>query len=155
MKSTVVDESLSSNKTNVLFQRILQDFKINSTVWETYIKQYIFHMKVNRNTSNRKTYTVECNITELFFWFPIEKCCANFRFFFLFILTAKTYELTLLPCNKRHHHMPANKRSDLTSRQQFHWSLLLNRIDYHHRNLYSLWRNKWRNWSQICKITEN
>ena len=27
MKSTVVDESLSSNKTNVLFQRILQDFK--------------------------------------------------------------------------------------------------------------------------------
>ena len=38
MKSTVVDESLSSNKTNVLFQRILQDFKINSTVWETYIK---------------------------------------------------------------------------------------------------------------------
>ena len=28
MKSTVVDESLSSNKTNVLFQRILQDFKI-------------------------------------------------------------------------------------------------------------------------------
>ena len=29
MKSTVVDESLSSNKTNVLFQRILQDFKNN------------------------------------------------------------------------------------------------------------------------------
>ena len=32
MKSTVVDESLSSNKTNVLFQRILQDFKMNITV---------------------------------------------------------------------------------------------------------------------------
>ena len=30
MKSIVVDESLSSNKTNVLFQRILQDFKISS-----------------------------------------------------------------------------------------------------------------------------
>ena len=29
MKSTVVDESLSYYKTNVLFQRILQDFKIN------------------------------------------------------------------------------------------------------------------------------
>ena len=28
MKSTVVDESLSYYKTNVLFQRILQDFKI-------------------------------------------------------------------------------------------------------------------------------
>ena len=28
MKSTVVDESLSSNKTNVLFQRILQDFRL-------------------------------------------------------------------------------------------------------------------------------
>ena len=32
MKSTVVDESLSYYKTNVLFKRILQDFKINSTV---------------------------------------------------------------------------------------------------------------------------
>ena len=29
MKSTVVDESLSYYKTNVLFQRILQDFKTN------------------------------------------------------------------------------------------------------------------------------
>ena len=27
MKSTVADESLSSNETNVLFQRILQDFQ--------------------------------------------------------------------------------------------------------------------------------
>ena len=41
MKSTVVDESLSYYKTNVLFQRILQDFKINSTVWEIYTKLYL------------------------------------------------------------------------------------------------------------------
>ena len=39
MKSTVVDESLSYVKTNVPFQRILQDFKINSTEWEIYIKE--------------------------------------------------------------------------------------------------------------------
>ena len=32
MKSTVVDESLSYYKTNVLFQRILQDFKIKPFV---------------------------------------------------------------------------------------------------------------------------
>ena len=32
MKSTVVDESLSYYKTNVLFQRILQDFKINQSL---------------------------------------------------------------------------------------------------------------------------
>ena len=38
MKSTVVDESLSYHKTNVLFQRILQDFKINSTVWDIYTR---------------------------------------------------------------------------------------------------------------------
>ena len=34
MKSTVVDESLSYYKTNVLFQRILQDFKSNSQVYD-------------------------------------------------------------------------------------------------------------------------
>ena len=33
MKSTVVDESLSYYKTNVLFQRTLQDFKIMNSVF--------------------------------------------------------------------------------------------------------------------------
>ena len=36
MKTTVVVESLSYYKTNVLFQRISAYFKIYSTVWEIY-----------------------------------------------------------------------------------------------------------------------
>ena len=38
MKSTEVDESLSTTSTDVLFQRIPTNFKIKSTGWETYIK---------------------------------------------------------------------------------------------------------------------
>ena len=38
MKFTVVDESLSSSKTNVLFQRISAYFNITSTEWEIYTK---------------------------------------------------------------------------------------------------------------------
>ena len=38
MKSTEVDESLSTTSTDVLFQRIPTNFKIKSTEWETYIK---------------------------------------------------------------------------------------------------------------------
>ena len=36
-KSTVVDESLSSNQTNAPFQRLQLSFKIQPTVWEIYI----------------------------------------------------------------------------------------------------------------------
>ena len=38
MTSTEVDESLSTTSTDVLLQRILTNFKIKSTEWETYIK---------------------------------------------------------------------------------------------------------------------
>ena len=38
MKSTEVDESLSTTSSDVLFQRIPTNFKIKSTKWETYIK---------------------------------------------------------------------------------------------------------------------
>ena len=56
MKSTVVDESLSSNKTNVLFQRILQDFKINSTVWEIYTSKQtnIIIVEISESTLDLK-----------------------------------------------------------------------------------------------------
>ena len=48
MKSTVVDESLSSNKTNVLFQRISAYFNITSTEWEIYtkLKFYLLNTKI-------------------------------------------------------------------------------------------------------------
>ena len=39
MKSTVVDENLSTTSTTVLFQRIPTISKIESTEWEIYIKQ--------------------------------------------------------------------------------------------------------------------
>ena len=51
MKSTVVDESLSYYKTNVLFQRILQDFKINSTVWEVYTKMLEEDLELQKRTT--------------------------------------------------------------------------------------------------------
>ena len=38
MKSTEVDESLSTTSTDVLFQRIPTNFKIKSTEWEIYVK---------------------------------------------------------------------------------------------------------------------
>ena len=37
MKTTVVVESLSYCKTNVLFQRILQDFKINNHIFPNFL----------------------------------------------------------------------------------------------------------------------
>ena len=47
MKSTVVDESLSSFKTNVLFQRIQTFYKINVD-----IVTYIYALKISKRVPN-------------------------------------------------------------------------------------------------------
>ena len=45
MKTTAVVESLSTIQPDVLFQRLPAYFKIQSTEWETYIKEYRWTQK--------------------------------------------------------------------------------------------------------------
>ena len=52
MKSTEVDESLSTASADVLFQRIPTSFKIKSTEWEIYTKIVNFSLRINMDLMN-------------------------------------------------------------------------------------------------------